>query len=295
MTVVAQAHNVPLEILVGDDQSTDKTEEVVRGLVSRFPELIRYFRHENRLGPGGNYQFLIGQARGEYIAHLDGDDYWLPGKLAAQVGILDDLPECVGAYTNAICVNEAGCFLGFFNSLVAERFDLKYLLQRGNFLNHSSLIYRAVFADSICGWAPDFIDYRIHILLAQHGQLAYLNAPYVVYRVNSKGSMLAMQHDRVRKLYWSALRETLLLTTYRGVKMAAMADFLSGALLRASQTGNLNFFICWWHVVTREFKCNKLHLALLVAMIAVRRQLLSLMGKYSGRITGLPFRIFHRR
>lgn len=186
MTVVAQAHNVPLEILVGDDQLTDKTEEVVRGLVSRFPELIRYFRHENRLGPGGNYQFLIGQARGEYIAHLDGDDYWLPGKLAAQVGILDNSPECVGAYTNAICVNEAGCFLGFFNGLVAERFDLKYLLQRGNFLNHSSLIYRAGFADSICGWAPDFIDYRIHILLAQHGQLAYLNAPYVVYRVTQK-------------------------------------------------------------------------------------------------------------
>lgn len=104
-----------------------------------------------------------------------------------------------------------------------------------------------------------------------------------------------MQHDRVRKLYWSALRETLLLTTYRGVKLAAMADFLSGALLRASQTGNLNFFIRWWHVVTREFKCNKLHLALLVAMIAVRRQSLFLMGKYSGRITGLPFRIFHRR
>ncbi|WP_153144946.1 glycosyltransferase [Dechloromonas sp. H13] len=295
MTVVAQANDVPLEILVGDDQSSDLTQDIVRGMVAQFPEVIRYFRHEKRLGAGGNYQFLIRQVRGEYIAYLDGDDYWLPGKLAAQVSVLDDSPECVAAYTNAICVNDAGQMLGVFNNPLAERFDLEALLHRGNFLNHSSVLYRAGMADSICQWEPDFIDYRIHLLLAQHGQLAYLRAPYVGYRVNTTGSMLADQHDRVKELYWSALCETLTPTIDKGVRVAAMADFLSGAFLRAFQTGRLNFLIHWWRVVTREYKCNKIQLAFLVAMIAIRRQSLSLLGKYSGSIAGLPFRIFHRR
>jgi glycosyltransferase involved in cell wall biosynthesis len=295
ISVLAQAHDVSLEVLIGDDHSSDRTEEIVRFLVSRFPDIIRYFRRESRLGGEKNYQLLIERARGEYVAHLDGDDYWLPGKLAAQVGILDNLPECVAAYTNAICVNDTGCLLGFFNNPVAERFDLKYLLQRGNFLNHSSLVYRAGFANSICQWAPDFIDYRIHLLLAQYGQLAYLRAPYVGYRIGSVGSALAHQHDRVRELYWSAVLEALILITDKGLKTMAIADFLSGAFLRATQTGNRDLFMQWWRVVTREFNCNKLRLAFLVATITVRRQSLSLLGKYSGRIAGLPFRIFHRR
>jgi glycosyltransferase involved in cell wall biosynthesis len=295
MTVIAQAQDVSLEILVGDDQSTDRTEEIVRGLAARFPELIRYFRHENRLGPGGNYQFLIRQVRGEYIAHLDGDDYWLPGKLAAQVSVLDNSPECVAAYTNAICVNDAGRMLGVFNNPLVDRFDLESLLRRGNFLNHSSLVYRAGFGDTICLWAPEFIDYRIHLLLAQHGQLAYLASPYVGYRVSSIGSMLADQHDRVKGLYWSAVHEALSLTNDKNVTISALAEFLSGALLRASQTENHEIFMRWWRMATREFKCNKLRLAFLIAVFTVRRQSLSLLTKYSGRISGLPFRIFYRR
>lgn len=295
MSVVAQSHDVPLEILVGDDQSTDQTNEVVHSLVARFPDLIRYFRHENRLGPCGNYQFLVSRTRGEYVAHLDGDDYWLPGKLVAQVGVLDGSPECVAAYTNAICVNDIGNFLGLFNNPVAERFESKYLLQRGNFLNHSSLLYRARFTDSISQWAPDFIDYKIHLFLARHGQLAYLRSPYVGYRVNSSGSMVTHQNDRVRELYWGSVRENLVLTTDHKVKMSAVADFLSGVFFRARETGSRDFLILWWRVTTQEFRCNKIHLAWLVGMVAIRRRWLSLLTKYCGRMVGLPFRIFHRR
>jgi glycosyltransferase involved in cell wall biosynthesis len=295
MSVIAQARDCPLEILIGDDQSTDRTEQIVRALLVRFPDSIQYFRHESRLGPCGNLQFLIGQAHGEYIAHLDGDDYWLPGKLAAQIGILDESPDCVAAYTNAFCVSDAGSFLGFFNNPLAERFDLAYLLQRGNFLNHSSLVYRAGYAGSICQWPPDFIDYRIHLLLARHGKLAYLKSPYVAYRVGSTGSMLAHQNDHVRELYWAALHEGLSLTADKNFKMAVIADFLSRVLFRAIKIGSRDLFIQWWRVIAGEFKFNKFHFALLVSMTTLRRGSLLILSEYLGRIAGLPFRIFHRR
>jgi len=295
MTVVAQVHDVSLEILIGDDQSTDRTEEIVRMLAARFPETVRYFRHETRLGPAGNYQFLIGQARGEYIAHLDGDDYWLPGKLNAQVGLLDTAPECVAVYANAICVNDAGVLLGLFNNPVPDRFNLNSLLRRGNFLNHSSLVYRAEFGEIICNWPPEFIDYRIHINLARHGQLGYLKSPYVGYRVNSTGSMLSHQGERVRELYWSAVYEVLDLTNEQDIKMAVLADFLSGVFFRVRETGNLKLFVKWWRVVVQEYKCNKIELAVRIAMVSIRRRSMSLLTKYSGAIAGLPLRIFHRR
>lgn len=295
MSVVAQTHDVFLEILIGDDQSIDQTEAIVRTLAAQFPTIIRYFRHENRLGAAGNYQFLIGQARGEYIAHLDGDDFWLPGKLLAQLGALNASPECVAAYTNAICINDTGLLLGLFNNPVPDRFDLSSLLRYGNFLNHSSLIYRATFGEMIRGWPPEFIDYRIHLALACHGQLVYLKSPYVGYRVNSSGSMLTHQSEHVRELYWSAVRESLTCTKDKKIKMAAVADFLSGVFFRAREIGRLKFFVKWWQVIIQEFECNKFQLAIWTASIVIRRRLGSLLTKYFGRFAGFPFRIFHRR
>lgn len=295
MSVVMQAQGVSLEILIGDDQSNDRTEEIVRALVARFPDAIRYFRHENKLGPGGNYQFLIGQARGEYIAHLDGDDYWLAGKLKAQLAILDVSIECVAAYTNALCVNDSGVLLGFFNNQIPARFNLNSLLRRGNFLNHSSLVYRSTFGQIICDWPPDFIDYRIHILLANHGELAYIQAPYVAYRVNSTGSMLANQNDHVRELYWSAVHEALSLTDDESTKIAAVASFLTGVFVRAKDVGSIELFLSWWRVVTHVFKCNRIHLVFQLILVMIRRRFLALFSKYLGRVIGIPSRIFHRR
>lgn len=201
MTVVAQAHDVPLEILVGDDQSTDRTEETIRTLVAQFPDVIRYFRHENRLGPAGNYQFLIGLARGEYIAHLDGDDYWFPGKIAKQITLMDNFPEIMASYTNALCIDDGGAAIGVFNNEQPSEFDIDYLLRMGNFLNNSSMVYRRSFKAEICGWPPDFLDYRIHLKLASHGRIGFLNTLGVAYRVNSSTSMVLNHGERVRELY----------------------------------------------------------------------------------------------
>jgi hypothetical protein len=73
-----------MEILVVDDGSTDDTTERVR----RYGERIQYF-HKPNGGQASALNFGIERARGEIVALLDGDDYWLPGKLkrvAAEFG-----------------------------------------------------------------------------------------------------------------------------------------------------------------------------------------------------------------
>jgi glycosyltransferase involved in cell wall biosynthesis len=65
------------EILVVDDGSTDDTEERVR----KFGDAVTYMRKPNG-GQASAFNFGLRRARGKYVALLDADDYWLPGKLS---------------------------------------------------------------------------------------------------------------------------------------------------------------------------------------------------------------------
>ena len=68
------------EILVVDDGSTDRTPEIL----GKFAGEVRILRKTNG-GQASGFNFGIPQCRGEVVAFLDGDDWWVPGKLAAVV------------------------------------------------------------------------------------------------------------------------------------------------------------------------------------------------------------------
>ncbi len=74
---------VPTELIVVDDGSTDGTSEL---LAEQFPT-VRVIRQEN-LGVSAARNAGIWQAKGQWIALLDSDDYWLPNKLEAQIDVV---------------------------------------------------------------------------------------------------------------------------------------------------------------------------------------------------------------
>lgn len=93
-SIVDQKTNFDFEVIVGEDCSTDGTRAIVMEFAERYPTIIRPLYQEKNAGSSKNFLDVHAVARGQYIAHVDGDDYTLPNKLQVQSDFLDKHPEC---------------------------------------------------------------------------------------------------------------------------------------------------------------------------------------------------------
>jgi glycosyltransferase involved in cell wall biosynthesis len=94
-SVLHQEVNFPIELVIGEDASTDGTKEIVLEYQSRRPDIIRVITSPTNVGMKANNYRAIKACRGKYLAFCEGDDYWhRPDKLQTQADYLESHPEC---------------------------------------------------------------------------------------------------------------------------------------------------------------------------------------------------------
>ncbi|MGE3348940.1 MAG: glycosyltransferase family 2 protein [Ramlibacter sp.] len=228
VSVLRQQGDIAMEILVGDDGSSDETGVILQLLQEEHPGQFIVVRREENVGATANYKDLVRRARGDYIAHLDGDDAWLPGKLQAQVEFLKAHSQCVAVYTNALVID--GPRQGVFTNSQPSLFELPYLACKGNFLMHSSMLYRSCEKWRFLALNAPVIDYLIHLTFAEVGSLGFINRNLAIYRRGTETSMVRNSFPQVQELLWGALAHYLP-TLEAKEQRAAIAHFLAHARL----------------------------------------------------------------
>lgn len=99
--VLNQKVNFQVEIVIGEDCSTDGTREIVFEYQKKYPDVIRVITSEQNVGTKKNGYRTTKACRGKYIAFCEGDDYWHnPDKLQKQVDYMENNPECGMVYSS---------------------------------------------------------------------------------------------------------------------------------------------------------------------------------------------------
>ena len=102
-----QKCRLPIEIVVGDDASTDGTRAVCEDYARRYPDIVRLMPAAPNKGMVDNYFDCMLACRGKYIADCAGDDYWTdPKKLDKEVEIMEADPSVTIVHTNWRTYNE---------------------------------------------------------------------------------------------------------------------------------------------------------------------------------------------
>lgn len=189
-SALAQETRFPVEIVVGDDASTDGTSDVVRDYAARHPDRIRPLLHPRNLGGlgKGNFLAVLAACRGEYVAMLEGDDYWTsPHKLQRQVDHLDQHAGCALCFHDAEVRDEtAGRITGHVMPSTEQRVFGCHELLIANFPPTCSLMWRRAWLEEFPPWFHTLLmgDWSINLLLAGRGTLDYLPEAMAVYRVH---------------------------------------------------------------------------------------------------------------
>lgn len=154
-----------IEILIGDDCSTDNSREIIDSYTD--PRIKKFFYSSN-CGGSENLNRLIDMSSCEYIAILNSDDYWEPEKLEKQFKFLENNKQYAACFTWVQYIDKYGKKKYPDNNVFIQENKtqaewLKYFLETGNCLCHPSILIRKKVYDEIgkynryCRQIPDFI------------------------------------------------------------------------------------------------------------------------------------------
>ncbi len=87
-----------VEVIVVDDASSDNTTEVVTRI---YGDQVRLLRLKERSGAGAARNAGAAVAGGEFVAFLDSDDVWLPGKLDAELKVFEQFPDADAVFSDS--------------------------------------------------------------------------------------------------------------------------------------------------------------------------------------------------
>jgi len=195
------------ELIVVQEGAHREIEAIVGGWVSQ-DDRIRYFSREKSGNLASGYNFGSDRARGEYIAILDDDDYWvLPDKLTRQVAFLDAHPEYVGCGGGVLVSDETGKELMRLFKPEHDH-EIRRLALVANPIVHSTAVFRRCVGGQFSRYdaaLSGIQDWDIWLSLGRLGKLHNFDELFTCYTLWKRGVSFERQRDNAKsavKIVW---------------------------------------------------------------------------------------------
>jgi Glycosyl transferase family 2 len=189
-SVMDQHWDYEFELLIADDCSSDSTTEIIKHYQRLFPANIRPILRQENIGYQKNYLDALRRCRGRYVAHLDGDDFWVArNKTAQQIAALESNPDCVLCFSKCIQFYDGSATVPhLFPDLEPGKFTLSDLLA-WDFIPTSTVIFRRSLEFAIPQWLEVLptMDWGLWSIMSQSGSLLFLPETLGAYRKHVNG------------------------------------------------------------------------------------------------------------
>ena len=191
--VLMQQSNFDVELIISNDCSPDKTNEIIEKRIRDYNGTVRikYFSREKNLGMQPNFIFALNQCSGTFIALCEGDDYWTdPLKLQKQVDYISKKDDCNMVFTDIKIWNENKSeFLPNWANIEREKYEFKDLIKR-NVITTCTVLFRNPHQNAeISDYLVNFKigDYPLYLFLIRSGYACFLNEVTAIYRQHGGG------------------------------------------------------------------------------------------------------------
>ena len=198
--VLRQQTSFAVELVIGEDYSTDGTRELVQAYGAKYPDKIRLFLPPRNLGMVQILEPTFRLCTGRYVAMLDGDDYWTdPLKLQKQVEMLEADPTRMFVFHQVRVADELRG-RSYASPVPApprqgRAYSLIDFLQPSHAVVTLSVLFRNRFAGTLPAWYyqlsyPDLA--LLILLLLDGGTASYQPDTMGVYRIHAGGAFSSL-------------------------------------------------------------------------------------------------------
>lgn len=207
-SIVAQQVDADLEIIIGDDCSTDNAREVLLQYKEKYPDIIRLFFWEKNMGLGANWASCVKECRGKYICNCDNDDYWHnPNKLQLQLEYMESHPESNVLITNHRKHNRDTNVITEEEAIIDRTIPLQNAMWGGCSFCNATIMYRADFMrmhldlDEFIKRRLSLQDWPAWVILAAYTDFDILPVSTATFGIETVSITRPDTYERLEKRY----------------------------------------------------------------------------------------------
>lgn len=199
-SVLAQKGSFSLEIIVGEDSSTDSIYAILQRYKETYPDIIKILKENGNMGALKNMIRVLKACSGDYIAILDGDDYWTnENKLQKQLDLLSSDSSLAACQHETSRVDEQERLLQskLWDETIPATVTQKDLFKSENLSQTSTWLFRRSCIDITPTFLEQFpYDRVLAFYIAGYGNWGSIPEVMSAYRIHNTGIFSKQSEER---------------------------------------------------------------------------------------------------